>query len=171
MERLADFGGGQEIYRFNGSDEYLLEKMAEAYHEVCNLEAEASLRELISVQIKHAIAEEEKSHAQFTQDQSTHTSVSDRKWEPFTQAGGALVRPDFGPEGVNVTFDNTTDTPFEEDESVRFGADNRGENRNWMSLGMNVVSRDFEDTMMSARFGPRMLSAGPGDDSWGDQTR
>ena len=165
MQRLADVGGGQEIYRFDGSDEYLLEKMAELYHEVCNLEAEASLRELISVQIKHAIAEEEKSHAQVTQDQSTYSSVSDRKWESFTQAGGALVSPDFGSGGVNVTFDNTTDTPFEEDESVRFGADNRGENGNGMSLGMDVVSRDFGNTMMSARTGPRMLNVGPGDDS------
>lgn len=145
--------------------------MAEAYDEVCGLEAEASLRELISVQIKHAIAAEENARAQFTQDRSTYSSASDRKWESFTQGAGALISPDLGPDGVNVTFENTTDTPLEEDESIRFGADNREENRNGMSFGMDVPSRDFGKTMMSARTGPRMLSAGPGDDSRGDQTR
>ena len=145
--------------------------MAQAYDEVCGSEAGARFYELIGVQIKHAIAEEENAHAQFTQDQSTYSSVSDRKWESFTQGAGALVSPDLGPDGVNVTFDNITDAVFDEDESVRVGADNRGGNRNGMSFGLDVASRDLGNMTMSARTGPRTLSAGPGDSRWGYQAR
>ena len=145
--------------------------MAQAYHEVSGSEAGARVRELIGVQIKHAIAEEENARAQFTQDESTYDSVSDRKWESFTQGGGALISPDLGPDGVNVTFDNITDASFDEDEPVRFGADNRGGNRNGMSFGMGAVSRDFGNVMMSAGARARMFSAGPGDSRWGYQTR
>ena len=74
---------------------------------------------------------------------------------------GALTSPNLGPGGMNVTFDSTTDAPFDEDEPVRFGARNHGENRNGMSFSGGVVSRDFGNTMDSARTGPRMLSAGP----------
>ena len=35
---------GQEIYRFDGSDEHLLEKMAEAYDQVRNSEKHRSQR-------------------------------------------------------------------------------------------------------------------------------
>ena len=136
--------------------------MAQAYNDVCGSEAGARLRELIVVQIKHGIAEEENARVQFTQDNSTYGSVSDRQWESFTQGAGALVRPDLRPEDVNVTFDNITDVTFDEDEHIGFGADNRGGNGNGMSFGMDVVSRDFGDAMMSAGAGPRMLSAGPG---------
>ena len=145
--------------------------MAQAYDEVCGSEAGASLRELIGEQIKHAVAEEENAHSLFTHDESTNNSVSELHWEPVTQGMGALTSPNFGPGGVNVTFDNVTDAPFDEDEFVRFGADNRGGNRNGMSFGMDVVSRDFENATMSARTGPRMLSAGPGDSGWGYQAR
>ena len=145
--------------------------MAQAYDEVCVSEAGARLCELIDMQIKHAIAEEENAHAQFTQDRSTYGSVSDPKWEPVTQGMGALVSPDLGPDGVNVTFDNIADAPFDEDGPVPFGVDNRGGNRNGMSFGMDVMSRDFGNAMMNARTGPRMLSAGPGYSKWGHQTR
>ena len=145
--------------------------MAQAYDEVCGSEAGARFYELIGVQIKQAIAEEENAHAQFTQDQPTYSSVSDRKWESFTQGGGALVSPDLGPDGVNVTFDNTTDAAFDEDESVRVGAENRGGNRNGASFGMDVASRDFGNTMMSARTEPRMSGADPGDSRWEYQPR
>lgn len=41
MDKLADSDAGQEIYRFDGSDEYLLEKIAEAFDEVRDSETES----------------------------------------------------------------------------------------------------------------------------------
>ena len=123
------------------------------------------------MQIKDAIAEEKNAHTQFNPDKSNYGSLSDRKWESFTQGAGLLISPNFGPNGVNVTFDNTTDASFDEDESVRFRADNRGENTNGMSFGMDVMGKDFGNAMMSTRTGPRVLSAGPGHSRWGYQPR
>ena len=143
--------------------------MAQAYDELCGSEAGASVHELIGVQIKHAIAGEENAHAQFTHDESINGSASDRIWEPVTQGGGTLTSPNLGLGGVNMTFGNMMDAPFDEDESVRFGADNRGGNRNETSLARDVMSRDFGDAMMNARTGPRMLNAGPGPSDWGYQ--
>lgn len=74
---------------------------------------------------------------------------------------GALTSPNLGPGGMNVTFDNTTDAPFDEDEPVQFHARNRGENSNGMSFSGGSVSKDFGNTIDDARTGPRMLSAGP----------
>ena len=117
--------------------------------------------ELIDVQIKHAIAEEEKVYAQFTQDTSIYSALSARQWVPFTQGGGALVSPNLGPSGVNVTFEDATDAPFDTDESVRFAAGGQETNGHGMQLDMSVVSRDFGDAMLNARTEVRMLSAGP----------
>ena len=116
--------------------------------------------ELIDVQIKHAIAREEKVYAQFTQDTSIYSALSARQWVPFTQGAGALVSPDFGPSDVNVTFEDPTDAPFDIDESVRFAAGVQETNGRGMQFDMSVVSRDFGDTMLNVRTEARILSAG-----------
>ena len=118
-------------------------------------------RGLTDGQVKHAIAEEEKVYAQFTQDASIYSALSARQWEPFTQGGGALVRPDFGPSGVNVTFEDPADAPFGTDESVRFGAGDQEGNGYGMPFDISVVSRDFGHAMLNAGTEARMLSAGP----------
>ena len=41
MNKPADSDAGQEVYRFDGSDEHLLEKMAEAFDEVRDSETES----------------------------------------------------------------------------------------------------------------------------------
>lgn len=98
----------REIYRFDGSDEQLLEKIAEAYDE-----------------IKRTIAEEEKANAQFTHYESIYAPVSGLQWEAFTQGGGALTSPDFGPDGVHLAFDDAADAAVDEQGSALF--DTKGE--------------------------------------------
>ena len=103
--------------------------MAQAYDELCGSVAGASIHKLTGVQIKHAIAGEADVHAQPTLDELINSSASDRTWEPVTQSGGTLTSRNLGLGGVNVTFDSMMDAPFDDDEFVRFGADNRGGNR------------------------------------------
>ena len=59
-----------------------------------------------------------------------------------------------------MTFDNSMNAPFDDDEPLRFGAEVYGGNGNEMSFGMGVVSRDFGNTRMNVETA-RMFSARP----------
>ncbi|KAF6229752.1 hypothetical protein HO173_011268 [Letharia columbiana] len=134
------------IYRFDGSDEQLLDKIAEAYDA-----------------IKHTVAEEETVNTLLTQDGSMHISPSNRQWEAFTQGGGALISPDFGPGGVNLRFGHTADAPFDDEESVLLSPRDRKGNGGEMLMDRAVVSRDLGNAMVDAGTGVQML--------WADRRR
>ena len=82
----------------------------------------------------------------------SHGDPSARPWKPFTQGAGALVKPDLGPGGVNVTFNNATEAPFDEDRPARVGAkDQEGGDGDGTPYDMGgVVSRDFGDAVSHA---------------------
>lgn len=70
---------------------------------------------LTDAQIKRSIAEKVNQHVQSPHDRSVFDhQLSTRQWEAFTQGGGALISPDFGPSGVNVTLDGV----FDQEEPV-----------------------------------------------------
>ncbi|CAF9911619.1 MAG: hypothetical protein ALECFALPRED_007413 [Alectoria fallacina] len=137
----------REIYRFDGSDEQLLEKIAEAYHE-----------------IKRTIAED-KAKVPFTQDGSTYSSIysspSKPKWEAFTQGGGALSTLDLDPGGVCLTLDHAANAPFDEEESVPFSRNGRGGNGDERVFDTGAVAKDFGTAMANAGTERRMFWAGP----------
>lgn len=154
---------GQEIYRFDGSDEQLLEKIAEVYDEVRALgNRSRGGCELTDTQIKRTVAEEENLIAQFTQEGSIYSPLSDRQWEAFTQGGGALISPDFGPGGVGLRLDNTADAPFEKNESELSGPRARGGNGEQMVFETGVASGGFGKGIAHAGPEVRMFAAGPG---------
>lgn len=88
--------------------------------------------------------------AQFTQDGSLSRPQSDLKWEAFTQGGGALVSPDFGPGGMKLPFASAADTSFEKEEPVLRRRRNPEGNGDEMVSGMGVVSMDSGDAIVDA---------------------
>ena len=79
--------------------------------------------------------------------------LSDRPWILFTQAGGVLTSPDFGPGGMRLGFRETKGVPRDGGPSVPFSpgdGDGSGE-----EVG-------FGGSMGDAGVGARMLSAGSG---------
>lgn len=162
MHKFADYYSGQEIYRFDGSDERLLEKIAEAYTKVRGSEIDTTGYELIDTQIKRTIAEEERVVAHLTEDASIHFTLSNRQWEAFTQGVGALTSPDFGPSGVNLRFDDTADAPFDEEQSVLLNPRDQRGNGGQVLVDMGAVSRDSGNAVVDAGTEVWMFSAGPG---------
>lgn len=117
---------------------------------VARKEAPLTGHELTNAQIKRTIAEEEKANAQSTQYKSRYSPVSGVQWEAFTQGGGALASPDFGPDGVNLAFDDAADGPVDEEEFTLFSTKGEEGNGNEISFDSGVGGGDLGDAMMDA---------------------
>ena len=107
--------------------------------------------ELTNAQIKRTFAEEEKANAQSTQYKSIYSPVPGIQWEAFTQGGGALASPGFGPEGVNLAFDDAADGPVDEKDFVLFSTKGQEGNGNENSLHAGVGGEEFGDAMVDGR--------------------
>ncbi len=142
----------QEVYRFDGPDELLLDKIAEAYDEVRASGPRDMSTALTGEQIKRTIAEEAEVHAQFTHDRSFYGAQTAQPWESYTQGGGALISPDLGPGGVGLTFDGTADAPFDEEGPARYMPPDQGWNGQGLRFDVGVSRRDFGSAMVRAGF-------------------
>ena len=73
---------------------------------------------LTGSQIKRAIAQDNM-NGESSEGGSIHKPLSNEQWEAFTQVGGPLRSPNFGPGGVNLRYKARVDIPFEEEDSAQ----------------------------------------------------
>ena len=112
--------------------------------------------------MKRSVAEAENAHAQCAPDGSTYRPLSDRPWILFTQAGGVLTSPDFGPGGMRLGFRETKGVPRDGGPSVPFSPGDGDGGGEEVGFGGGGAGGGFGGSMGDAGVGARMLSAGSG---------